>query len=103
MLHRRAGRSGQRDRPTSLASTRRDDETGKDTHMPQSIPEHPPTRATYLPKEEAGLSFPPDRTALLVIDPVNDFLSEGGAGWELTKTTVEKRLFTDLNARDVVM
>ncbi|MDQ3649216.1 MAG: isochorismatase family protein [Acidobacteriota bacterium] len=46
--------------------------------------------ATYLPKDEAGISYPPDRTALLVIDPVNDFLSEGGAGWELTKTTVEK-------------
>ncbi len=37
---------------------------------------------TYLPKEEVGISFPPDRTALLVIDPVNDFLSEGGAGCE---------------------
>ncbi len=46
--------------------------------------------ATYLPKEESGISFPPDHTALLVIDPVNDFLSEGGAAWELTKTTVEK-------------
>ncbi|MCA1573713.1 MAG: isochorismatase family protein, partial [Acidobacteria bacterium] len=46
--------------------------------------------ATYLPKEDAGISFPPDRTALLVIDPVNDFLSEGGAGWELVKNTVEK-------------
>jgi ureidoacrylate peracid hydrolase len=45
--------------------------------------------ATYLPKEEAGVSFPRDRTALLVIDPVNDFLSEGGADWEMTKTTVE--------------
>ncbi len=45
--------------------------------------------ATYLPKEEAGISFPPDRTALLIIDPVNDFLSEGGADWEMTKTTVE--------------
>jgi len=45
--------------------------------------------ATYLPKEESGISFPPDSTALLIIDPVNDFLSEGGAGWELTKTTVE--------------
>lgn len=45
--------------------------------------------ATYLPKDEAGISFPPDRTALLVIDPVNDFLSEGGAAWEMTKTTVE--------------
>ena len=45
--------------------------------------------ATYLPKEETGISFPPERTALLVIDPVNDFLSEGGAGWELVKNTVE--------------
>lgn len=45
---------------------------------------------TYLPKEETGISFPPERTALLVIDPVNDFLSEGGAGWELTETTVKK-------------
>ena len=45
-------------------------------------------RATYLPKNEDAISFPSDRTALLVIDPVNDFLSEGGAGWELTKSTV---------------
>jgi ureidoacrylate peracid hydrolase len=44
---------------------------------------------TYLPKEETEVSFPPDRTVLLVIDPVNDFLSEGGADWEMTKTTVE--------------
>ncbi|MBA3638791.1 MAG: cysteine hydrolase [Acidobacteria bacterium] len=58
--------------------------------MAQSEQETPSARATYLPKEEAGMSFPPDRTALLVIDPVNDFLSEGGAGWELTKTTVTK-------------
>ncbi len=57
--------------------------------MPQSRPETPTAGATYLPKEEAGISFPPNRTALLVIDPVNDFLSEGGAGWEMTKTTVE--------------
>jgi ureidoacrylate peracid hydrolase len=35
-------------------------------------------------------SFHPGRTALLVIDPVNDFLSEGGAAWETTKSTVKK-------------
>ncbi len=34
--------------------------------------------STYLPKEESGLSYPIKSTALLVIDPVNDFLSEGG-------------------------
>lgn len=45
--------------------------------------------ATYLPKEETTLSFPADKTVLLLIDPVNDFLSEGGAGWELTKNTVK--------------
>ncbi len=53
--------------------------------------------ATYIPEaepggkpgEEARLTFSPDRTALLVIDPVNDFLSEGGAGWDLAKTSVK--------------
>ncbi len=47
------------------------------------------SQATYLPKNESGTSYPQDRTVLLVIDPVNDFLSEGGAAWELTKKTVE--------------
>ena len=44
---------------------------------------------TYLPGKQKSLSFNPERTALLVIDPVNDFLSEGGAAWDLTKYTVE--------------
>ncbi|MEX2289164.1 MAG: isochorismatase family protein [Mycobacteriales bacterium] len=34
--------------------------------------------------------FDPARTALLIIDPVNDFLHEEGAAWELTKSTVKK-------------
>lgn len=46
--------------------------------------------ATYLPKGSNEMTFPRGRTALLVIDPVNDFLSEGGAAWEMTKTTVQK-------------
>ncbi|MBI3968860.1 MAG: hypothetical protein HY329_24750 [Chloroflexi bacterium] len=33
--------------------------------------------ATYLLKGQSEVAFPPKRTALLVIDPVNDFLSEG--------------------------
>ena len=45
-------------------------------------------RPTYLPSGEARRGFAPDRTALLVIDPVNDFLSEGSAGWDLVKNTV---------------
>jgi nicotinamidase-related amidase len=45
---------------------------------------------TYLPKGRRELGFPSGATALLVIDPVNDFLSEGGAAWDLTKSTVEK-------------
>ena len=45
--------------------------------------------ATYLAKDESTMSFPPTRTALLIIDPVNDFLSEGGADWEMTKSTVQ--------------
>ncbi|WP_426059037.1 isochorismatase family protein [Hymenobacter sp. B1770] len=52
-------------------------------------PNSPSSRATYLPKGESAVSYPLQTTALLVIDPVNDFLSEGGAGWELTKSTVE--------------
>ncbi len=46
-------------------------------------------KATYLPREEKVISFPIDKTALLVIDPVNDFLSEGGAAYELTKNTLK--------------
>jgi len=46
--------------------------------------------AESRPREEDALSFARERTALLVIDPVNDFLSEGGAAWELTKWTVKK-------------
>ncbi|MCA1692438.1 MAG: cysteine hydrolase [Actinobacteria bacterium] len=46
--------------------------------------------ATYRARDDASLAFPPDRSVLLVIDPVNDFLSEGGAGWEMTKGTVKK-------------
>ncbi len=47
-------------------------------------------RSGYLPRDEGATGFPRDRTTLLVIDPVNDFLSEGGAAWEMTKSTVEK-------------
>jgi ureidoacrylate peracid hydrolase len=39
---------------------------------------------------QRGTGFAADRTALLVIDPVNDFLSEGGAGWDMAKSTVKK-------------
>jgi nicotinamidase-related amidase len=42
------------------------------------------SRSTY------GRTFDPGRTALLVIDPVNDFLSPEGAAWELTESTVKK-------------
>lgn len=45
---------------------------------------------TYRLRGESGVSFDPTRTVLLVIDPVNDFLSEGGAGWDMTKGTVKK-------------
>ncbi len=44
--------------------------------------------AAYLPGKQTELGFSPGRTALLVIDPVNDFLSQGGAGWDLVKHTV---------------
>ncbi|MCA1572707.1 MAG: cysteine hydrolase [Chloroflexi bacterium] len=47
------------------------------------------SRGTYLPKDEAP-GYPRDKIAILIIDPVNDFLSEGGAAWEMTKGTVER-------------
>lgn len=31
--------------------------------------------------------FPKERTVLLVIDPVNDFLSEGGAAYDMCEKT----------------
>jgi ureidoacrylate peracid hydrolase len=37
-----------------------------------------------------SVHFDPERTALLVIDPVNEFLHEDGAAWEMTKSTVRK-------------
>ncbi len=49
-----------------------------------------PKTNTYLRKGRRELGFPRGATALLVIDPVNDFLSEGGAAWDMTKGTVEK-------------
>ena len=57
--------------------------------MEQPRPNDPNPKATYLPKKEGGISFPLDKTALLVIDPVNDFLSEGGAAYELTKSSLK--------------
>ena len=41
-------------------------------------------------KGERATSFVPEQTALVVIDPVNDFLSEGGADWDMARSTVER-------------
>lgn len=46
-------------------------------------------RPTYLSKGQSQVTFPRGRTALLVIDPVNDFLSEGGAAYSETKVTLK--------------
>ena len=45
---------------------------------------------TYRMKGNRATTFVSDQTALLVIDPVNDFLSEGGADWDMARSTVEK-------------
>jgi ureidoacrylate peracid hydrolase len=45
---------------------------------------------TYRLKGKCGTTFVPHQTALLVIDPVNDFLSKGGADWDMARSTVEK-------------
>jgi len=52
--------------------------------------DHRESGQTYLARGSAGLAYPRGQTALLVVDPVNDFLSEGGAAWELTRATVRK-------------
>lgn len=59
-------------------------------HEHEHAPRDPggPGSGTFRAKDEASLSYPSGRTALLVIDPVNDFLSEGGADWDMTHTTV---------------
>jgi ureidoacrylate peracid hydrolase len=46
-------------------------------------------KATFRPRDPGVLDFS-NHTALLVIDPVNDFLSEGGAAWDMTRFTVRK-------------
>lgn len=45
-------------------------------------------RGTYLPKYKTS-GYPVANTAILIIGPVNDFLSEGAAAWEMPKATVE--------------
>lgn len=57
-------------------------------HGNDLTPEERRVRGTYLPRNEAP-GYLRSKTAVLIIDPVNDFLSEGGAAWELTKVTVE--------------
>lgn len=59
------------------------DESGKESSTgaaPGSLP--------YRAEARDEVGFPQGKTTLLVIDPVNDFLSEGGAGWDMTKNTV---------------
>lgn len=49
-----------------------------------------PNTQTYLAKGTTASGFSADRTVVLIIDPVNDFLCEGGAAWDRTKSTVKK-------------
>lgn len=59
--------------------------------MPTRMKSHSEVARTgqYRAGDQGLPTFPPDRTVLLVIDTVNDFLSEGGAAWDLAKTTVQ--------------
>ncbi len=45
---------------------------------------------TYRLRGRAGRTLDPATTAVLVIDPVNDFLSQEGAAWDMTESTVTK-------------
>jgi ureidoacrylate peracid hydrolase len=55
----------------------------------------------YILRGQPHDRFVPEATALLVIDPVNDFLSEGGAAWEMSKSTVERNHVVE-NLRRVI-
>jgi ureidoacrylate peracid hydrolase len=53
------------------------------------LPNDGSSRRTYRPGGDGALVFPRGKTALLVIDPVNDFLSEGGAAYPMTRATLK--------------
>ena len=38
---------------------------------------------------KSGLTYEPELTGLLIVDPYNDFLSEGGKLYELSRSTLE--------------
>jgi ureidoacrylate peracid hydrolase len=38
---------------------------------------------------KSGLTYEPELTGLLIVDPYNDFLSEGGKLFELSRSTLE--------------
>ncbi|HEV3156494.1 MAG TPA: hypothetical protein VGZ00_04045 [Candidatus Baltobacteraceae bacterium] len=46
-------------------------------------------------------SYRSNSTAILLLDPYNDFLSEGGKLWERTKEIAEKVNLLD-NLRDII-
>src|ERR1700754_471904 len=51
-------------------------------------PAHCSAGATIAP-DERMLTFDPEVTALLVIDPYNDFISEGGKTWDRLRAVAE--------------
>lgn len=50
---------------------------------------------TFAQRPAAPLRYPLSSTALLVVDPYNDFLSEGGKMWERTKETATTQGLTE--------
>jgi nicotinamidase-related amidase len=40
--------------------------------------------------KNSEIFYPKDKTALILVDPFNDFLSKGGVAWPLVKTTVKE-------------
>src|SRR5262245_1428684 len=67
-------------------------------------PEGAPSRAVFLPSLERPRSASDDRrdaTALLLVDPYNDFLSEGGLLWPRLKEVAEEVGLLD-NLREIL-
>ena len=48
-------------------------------------------------KQEEHSSIDLETTAILIIDPQNDFLSEGGAVWDLVGSEVQKKTMSQQN------
>jgi nicotinamidase-related amidase len=58
-------------------------------------------RAPSIGQEDIAMSYDPSSTAILLVDPYNDFLSDGGKLWSRVKAVAEEVKLLD-HLRDVI-